>query len=282
MSLKHGFVEANGLRFHYIEAGAGPLVLLLHGFPEFWYGWRRQIPAIAAAGFRAVAPDLRGYNKTDRPRALSDYALPVVVDDVIALIAALGESRASLVGHDWGGVIAWYTAMHSPVKVERLTILNAPHPAAYERELRSLSSQFLRSAYALFFQLPILPEMLFRAGDFALLRRVLARGPAAEPEDVERYIEAFSSPGAFTGPLNYYRAALRFARPTCKPVKAPTLVLWGDRDPYLRSTLATGLERWVDDVRLQRFPRADHWLQHREPGDVNRALIAFLRASNFH
>jgi pimeloyl-ACP methyl ester carboxylesterase len=275
--VRHGFIEANGLRFHYAEAGSGPLVLLLHGFPEFWYGWRRQIPALAEAGFRVVAPDLRGYNTSDRPLEPAQYALPVLVDDVIALIAALGESSASVVGHDWGGVIAWYAAMKSPSAFQRLAILNAPHPAAYERELRTFSSQLLRSGYALFFQLPVLPEALFRTANFALLRRVLTGGPASDAADIDRYIEAFSLPGALTAPLNYYRAAVRFARPRCKRIVTRTLVLWGDRDPYLRPTLATGLEDWVDDVRVQRFPHADHWLHHRESDGVNRALIEFLR-----
>jgi epoxide hydrolase 4 len=269
-------IKANGLRFHFAEAGSGPLVLLLHGFPEFWYGWRRQMPALASSGHRVVAPDLRGYNKSDRPANVRDYALPILVDDVIALIAALGESRASLVGHDWGGVIAWYAAMRSPDTIERLAILNAPHPAAFERELRRLSSQTLRSAYALFFQLPVVPEALLRVGNCALLRQVLSRGPATDPEDVERYVEAFSSPGALSAPLNYYRAALRFPRPTCKRIRTPTVVLWGDRDPYLRHTLADGLEQWVDRIRVQRFRDADHWLHHREASAVNRALIDFL------
>jgi pimeloyl-ACP methyl ester carboxylesterase len=199
------------------------------------------------------------------------------VDDVLALIAVFGESRASLVGHDWGGVIAWYAAMQPHDALERLVILNAPHPAAYKAELRRLSSQVLRSAYAFFFQLPILPEMLFSTGNFALLRRVLAAGPAPDPGDVERYVAAFSCPGALTGALNYYRAALRYAHPEGRRIETPTLVLWGDRDPYLRPTLATGLDGWVADVRVRRFPHADHWLHHREASAVNRAIIEFLR-----
>jgi pimeloyl-ACP methyl ester carboxylesterase len=278
LATRFGRIQANGLSFHYAAAGSGPLVLLLHGFPEFWYGWRRQIPALASAGYRVVAPDLRGYNKTDRPPAVRYYALPVLVDDVIALIAAFGESRARVVAHDWGGAIAWHAAMQAPDKIERLAILNAPHPAAYQRELRRFSSQLLRSAYAFFFQLPAAPEALLRAANFALLRRILSRGPASGPADVERYIEGFSSPGALTAPLHYYRAALRFARPPWKRISTPTLVLWGDRDPYLRPTLADGLEQWVDNVRVQRFPSADHWLHHREASAVNRALIRFLRA----
>jgi pimeloyl-ACP methyl ester carboxylesterase len=277
MSAEFSTVEANGLRFHYAQSGSGPLVLLLHGFPEFWYGWRRQIPALAEAGFRVVAPDLRGYNRTDQPRSVGDYALPVLVNDVIALIAALGERTASVVGHDWGGVIAWYVAMHAPESVSRVAILNAPHPAAYRRELRTPSSQILRSSYALIFQLPVLPEALFSSGDFAVLRRVLARGPATHAREIEHYIEAFRSNGGLSGPLNYYRAALRFPRPPCKRIGTPTLVLWGDRDPYLRRTLADGLERWVDHVRVQRLPHADHWLHHLEAERVNRALIEFFQ-----
>ena len=200
LRLRQGFATANGVRFHYAEAGHGPLVLLLHGFPEFWYGWRRQMPALAKAGFRVVAPDLRGYNLTERPAGVPQYRLPLLVEDVVQLITALGETSAGLVGHDWGGMIAWYVAMHHPRLVRRLAILNAPHPAAYRRELRRFSSQAWRSAYAAFFQLPLLPERLLRARGFALLRRALRGGPARDPEDMKRYIDALARPGALTAP----------------------------------------------------------------------------------
>ena len=277
MHLQLGFVTANGVRFHYAEAGRGPLVLLLHGFPEFWYGWRRQIPALARAGFRVVAPDLRGYNLTERPAGVAQYRLPVLVADVVRLVNALGETRARLVGHDWGGVLAWYVAMHHPRLVRRLAILNAPHPAAYRRELRRFSSQAWRSAYAAFFLLPLLPERLLRARGFALLRRALRGGPARDPEDMKRYIDALARPGALTAALHYYRAALRHPHPDCLRIIVPTLVLWGERDPFLVSALADGLHEWVEDLTVERLPHATHWLHHEEPDRVNERLCAFLK-----
>lgn len=278
--MQHAFVAANGVRLHYAEAGHGPLVLLLHGFPDFWYGWRRQMPALAAANFRVVAPDLRGYDRSARPADVSQYRLALLVQDVIGLIEALGERSAALVGHDWGGIIAWYAAMHHPAFVERLVILNAPHPAAYRRELRKLSSQPWRSAYAAFFQMPWIPEVALRAGRFALLRRVLGGGPARDPDDMERYLAAFSGLSALKAALDYYRAAVRYPLPECLSTAVPTLVLWGERDPFLVPALADGLERWVERVVVERLPHAGHWLHHDEPDRVNQRLIAFLRAGN--
>src|SRR5690606_25014268 len=146
--MQHRSTPANGIGIHYVEAGSGPPIVLLHGFPEFWYAWRRQLPALAAAGFRAVAPDLRGYNLTEGPRGVERYRIEHLVEDAVGLIDALGETRVVLVGHDWGGVVAWYAAMLHPGRVSRLVVLNAPHPAAYARELRRLSSQVWRSGYA--------------------------------------------------------------------------------------------------------------------------------------
>src|SRR5579884_3024966 len=159
----HRHASVNGVRLHYVEAGRGPLVVLLHGFPEFWYSWRHQIPALAAAGFRVLAPDLRGYNESDKPPGVAAYGLERVAGDVAALVRHAGERRAAVVGHDWGGGIAWWLAMHRPDVVGRLAVLNAPHPAAFRRELRT-PGQLLRSWYVFFFQLPALPEWLFRAG----------------------------------------------------------------------------------------------------------------------
>src|SRR5262249_33835635 len=148
----HRHALVGGLRLHYVEAGAGPPVLLLHGFPEFWYSWRHQLPALAGAGFRAWAPDLRGYNESEKPAGVRNYRVRLLVEDVAGLIRHTGAGRATVVGHDWGGVIAWRLAMDRPELVERLVILNAPHPGAFLRELRN-PAQWLRSAYVLFFQL---------------------------------------------------------------------------------------------------------------------------------
>jgi pimeloyl-ACP methyl ester carboxylesterase len=279
----HREAVVNQVRLHYVEAGAGPLVVLLHGFPEFWYSWRHQIPALAQGGFHVVAPDLRGYNESDKPIGVRNYRLPVLVGDVVALIESFGAGRAFVVGHDWGGVIAWVLAMRRPDVVERLVTLNAPHPAAYYRELWRNPRQWLRSWYILLFQLPWLPEWMLRRGNYALLQRML-QGPVTRPgafsdEDVERYRRALEQPGARTAIVNYYRALVRHGRGvprTFPPIAAPTLVLWGERDAYLGVGLTRGLDRWVPHLRVERLPDAGHWLQVERPDEVNRHLLAFL------
>lgn len=275
----HREARVNGVRLHYVEAGTGPLVLLLHGFPEFWYEWRLQIPALAAAGFRVVAPDLRGYGQSEKPRGICGYRVEVLVADVVGLIRHLGAERASLVGHDWGGVIAWYFAMLHPERLERLAVLNAPHPAAFARELRT-PDQLRRSAYAFAFQLPWLPELLLRAGDFRLLERVLRTEPlrpgAFSDRDIERYEEAWREPGALRAMTDYYRA-VRCGRPPVRAIHVPTLLIWGERDRHLRPRLTEGLRGWVPELRLERIPDASHWVAVDAPDRVNRLLSDFLR-----
>jgi pimeloyl-ACP methyl ester carboxylesterase len=265
------------VRLFFAQSGppGGPPVVLLHGFPEFSYGWRYQLPALAAAGMRAIAPDLRGYGRSPKPPAVRDYGISLLASDVVDLIRRECGGCAHVVGHDWGGIVAWWLAMHHPEAVDRLVILNAPHPAAYLRELRRTPSQVLRSWYVLFFQLPWLPEWSIRAFDFAMLRW-LFRG-----KDAARYVEAFTDRRSLTAAINYYRAAFR-AGPGAmvrgvRPVRAPTLVIWGGRDRYLVPQLADRLEQWVPNVRVVRLPRASHWVQHDEPGRVNQLLIDFLR-----
>ena len=276
----HHVADVGKIRLHYVEAGEGPLVVLLHGFPEFWYEWRHQIPALAAAGFRVVAPDMRGYNLSDKPEGVERYRVELLVEDVAGLVRHLGTERAHVVGHDWGGVVAWYFAMLRPELLDRLVVLNAPHPAAFAREIVK-PDQMLRSAYAGFFQLPAVPELALRAGDFALLERVLrtepARPGAFTDADVERYKEAFAQPGALTASLNYYRAFARRDRPAVRAIAAPTLLVWGEKDPHLVVRLTEGLEEWVPGIRVERIPEASHWVAADEPERVNRLLAGFLR-----
>src|SRR5919107_881423 len=207
MKLAHRYADLGDVRLHYVEAGGGPPVLLLHGFPPFWYGWRHQLPALVEAGFRVVAPDMRGYNLSDKPPGVRAYRVELLARDVERLILACGERTASVVGHDWGAIVAWIVAMLHPERVGRLAILNVPHPA---RLLDALLSpmQLLRSSYVFFFQIPRLPEEVFRAGDFALLRSALRRDPVRAgtftAEDIERYVGAMARPGALTATLNYY------------------------------------------------------------------------------
>lgn len=283
----------NDLRFHSVEAGDGPLVLLLHGFPEFWYAWRRQLLALADAGFHAVAPDLRGYNRTEKPPGVDSYRLDRLVEDVVALAEAFGEPPVHIVGHDWGGLIAWEVAGRRPEIVDRLAVLNAPHPRAYERELRR-PEQLLNSWYTAFFQLPFVPETLLTGANSALVGRLLEEDPvsgdAFTDADIKRYREAASRPGAMRAAINYYRAVGRAtvraslssgARPPgatqASDIDVPTLLLWGLQDVALSPRLTTGLDRWIDDLQIERFPHASHWLQADAPEQVNEQLVDFLQ-----
>jgi pimeloyl-ACP methyl ester carboxylesterase len=279
----HREAIVNGVRLHWVEAGSGPLVVLLHGFPEFWYSWRHQIPALAAAGFRVLAPDLRGYNLSDKPPGVACYRLEALTADVAGLISHAGASSATVVGHDWGGGIAWTLALRRPEVVGKLAVLNAPHPAAFLRELRR-PGQLLRSWYMFFFQLPWLPELLLRAGNFASLERTLRRDPLRpavfSEDDIRRYKEALSRPGALTAAVNYYRAAFRQlhrASDATPPITVPTLLIWGERDHYLGPRLTEGLERWVPGIRIERLPGVSHWIQNDAPERVNELLVEFLR-----
>lgn len=273
--MEHVRVETGGVTLHCVAAGSGPLLVLLHGFPESSYAWRRQMPGLAAAGFRVVAPDLRGYGESDRPKGVAAYRVQALVDDVAGLIERLGMERAVVVGHDWGGVVAWYTAMLRPERVRRLVVLNAPHPAAYARELRRGSSQLWRSWYAGMHQLPWLPERAWQAFDHALLRKVLGGGPARTRAEEDVYVDAFSRPGGMTPALNYYRAAVRHGAPRATTVRAPTLLVWGERDRYLVPELTLGLERWVPELRIQRLSEAGHWVHHEEAERVTALISAF-------
>ncbi len=276
-----GGAQVGDVRLHWIEAGAGAPVLLLHGFPENGHAWRHQLPALAAAGFRAVAPDLRGYNRSDKPSGHRNYTIERLVDDVVGLVRALGAERVHLVGHDWGGVVAWYVAMLRPDVVERLVIINAPHPAIFSREIRKLD-QFLRSWYVYFFQLPALPEWAIRRDGFALLDRIFRYDPvrpgAFTDADIRRYKEAAARPGALTAMLNYYRAA-RVPRPRPVPVRAPTLLIWGMRDQALSERNTEGLERWVPDLRIERIPDSSHWVMADAPERTNELIAGFLRST---
>ncbi len=279
----HEDVVAGEVRLHVVKAGAGKPVLLLHGFPEFWFSWRYQIADLAAANFHVVAPDMRGYNTSEKPHGVAAYDIRKLVADVVALIDHLGVEKVSVVAHDWGGIVAWYLAMWHPERVERLAILNAPHPAAYRRDLFT-TDQWRRSWYVLFFQLPWLPEAMLRARDFAFIERTLSSDvsnlDAFANNETRQYKAAFKHPGALTSAINYYRgagrSAARGAIDDVRPIACPTLVVWGERDRYLSPTLANGLEAHVSDLQVRRLPGAGHWVQLDEPGKVSAMLVEFL------
>jgi pimeloyl-ACP methyl ester carboxylesterase len=282
--VRHERVAGGDVALHVVRAGEGPAVVLLHGFPEFWYSWRHQIEPLVAAGFSVGAPDLRGYNLSDRPSDVGAYRLDRLVEDVAAVIRSTGRPRAHVVGHDWGGVIAWALAASRPELVDKLVIMNAPHTRLYVETLRRNLRQVLRSWYVLFFRLPALPERALAAGNYAAIRRMLKRYPAERgafsDADVERYVEAISRPGALRAGLNYYRAnatgrGLRLGYSA--RTDAETLVIWGEKDPALVPELLDGLERVAPRVRVHRMPEVSHWVQSEAPDEVNRTLIEFLR-----
>ena len=282
--IEHRYAQLGDVRLHYVEVGEGPLVLLLHGFPQFWYMWRFQIPALAGAGFRVVAPDMRGYNLSEKPRGVSSYRVELLARDVEHLILACGEESAMVVGHDWGAAVAWVTAMMYPERVKRLGILNVPHPERFARGLLR-PAQLLRSSYMFFFQIPRLPEKGLVVGDFASLRYALRNEqmhPGAFTDvDIERYVEALARPGALTAALNYYRALFRRnplkARALLRRIEAPVMVIWGERDRYLSKELAEPAPAWVPNLRVERLPDASHFVAEDRPDEVNSLLIGFLK-----
>ncbi|WP_437312136.1 alpha/beta fold hydrolase [Sorangium sp. So ce388] len=283
--LSHRFTERGGVRLHYVEAGEGPLVVLLHGFPELWYSWRHQIPALVEAGYRVIAPDMRGYNLSDKPAGVAAYAIDELTADVAALIQAAGAERAAaVVGHDWGGGVAWAFAMRYPALLERLAILNCPHPARLLAGFRT-ARQLRKSWYMFFFQLPKVPELLAQRNDYALFRASVQEDPrrpgAVTDEDLARYLEAWSRPGALTATINYYRAAFRPSsmRDLGKSprIDTPVLVIWGEHDRYLGSELAAPDPELVPNARVTRIPDASHFVHYDRPERVNQLLLEFLR-----
>lgn len=281
-SLLHRYLEGNGVRLHYVEAGSGPLVVLLHGFPEYWYTWRYQIPALVAAGYRVVAPDLRGYAHSSKPEPVGAYAVDHVADDVARLIAECGEQRAVVIGHDWGGATAWRLAMRHPEVIERLVILNMPHPVVFARALRT-PQQLLRSWYIFFFQLPWLPEALLASHDYAVMRQLFENDPvrpgAYSPEDVDRMVKAMAMPGAATAAINYYRAAVQHPGRVLadrRPIEAPVLLIWGMQDRHLGPELAELDWRWVPNGRVEKIQEAGHFVQADAPDRVNELVLEFI------
>ena len=281
--LAHKFALVNGVRLHYVEAGEGPLVVFLHGFPQYWYAWRRQVAALASAGFRAVAVDMRGYNLSDKPEGVASYRMEALVGDVVALARHLGAEHVTLVGHDWGGSVAWAAAMAHPALVERLVVINAPHPAALARELETKNwRQMWRLAYVGLFQIPRLPEAALRAGGFTAIRRVFREEPvrpdAFSDEEIESYVAALREPGALTAAINYYRAAVR-GRKSLAPqrIEQPTLIIWGDRDAHLGVELTEGLDDWLSRYRIVHLPDVSHWVLEEAPDHVTKLILEALQ-----
>lgn len=279
-------VMTPSVRLHYVTAGDGPLVVLLHGFPEFWYSWRHQITSLVEAGFRVVAPDQRGYNLSEKPWSVPAYRPHVLARDVAELIDSFGGRAHAVVGHDFGGPIAWWFAHRYGDSIEKLALINAPHPRRYFRELRK-PAQLRKAWYAAMFQLPRLPEYLLGRNDFDFMRRSIRanrtpRGSLGRAIE-ERYVESWKA-GSITSMLNYYRATFREALPRRaptygakqRPFEKPVLVIWGDRDAAMTPDQAEQRDEWSPDVQVVHLPGVGHWSNEDAPEEVNEALLKFL------
>jgi epoxide hydrolase 4 len=277
---QHEYITTNGVKLHYVTQGTGPLMLMLHGFPECWYSWRHQIP-VFAQHFQVVAVDLRGYNDSDKPTEQSAYIMDEFIKDVEGLIRGLGHEKCILVGHDWGGAIAWSFAYAHPNMVERLIILNLPHPAKFSQGLFQ-PQQLLRSSYIFLFQLPGIPELLLQSGDYQIIPKIIQgtafNKDAFNQQDLETYQKAAAKPGALTAMLNYYRNVFSnslFNR-TWGVLDVPTLMIWGENDTALGKELTYGTENYVKDLEIKYIPRCGHWVQQEKPELVNQYIREFL------
>jgi epoxide hydrolase 4 len=291
--MEHKYAEVNGVKLHYVCSGSGKLMLFLHGFPEFWYEWKNQLAEFGQDHF-AVAPDMRGYNLSDKPESLADYQVDVLVDDVKALADHLGYSKLTLIAHDWGGAIAWVFALKYPSYLEKLIIINAPHPIVFQRELIENSSQQEASQYMLVFRSEQAESILSSENYAPLVQNTLSEGLEKgffTEEDKQAYLAAWSQPGALTGGLNYYRAA-EVGPPTNEEdksrltafsanfpdpiIQVPTLVIWGEKDPYLLLGNLEGLSDYVPNLTIKRIEDGSHWVVHEQPKLVNQYIREFI------
>ena len=278
--MRSEFIDANGIRFHYLTDGEGPLVVLLHGFPQFSYEYRHLVPALARAGYRAVAPDMRGFGKTSRPARIEDYALETLGNDVAALVDALGESKAHVLGHEWGAIVAAEAALSHPDKVARLILVNGAPAITLGRAIHHSRRQRIRSSYILFFRTPRLPEWWLTVGHGLFMRLLLPDAVGAR--DLAVYRDAICQPRAAWAGLAYYRSIAHTIQADSnrlrgKRIAAPTLVLWGERDRSLRRDLTNWIDRQlIDPPRVVFFPDVGHWVIEDRPDDVAREVIAFI------
>ena len=285
--LQHGWSEStktvNGLNLHVVEAGdeGAPLLILLHGFPEFWWAWRHQITPLADSGYHVVVPDMRGYNTSDKPQEVSAYTIDILTADVIALADAFGADRFDLVAHDWGAVIGWWVAAKHPDRLKRVVLMDGPHPDVWGKQAMKHPTQALKSTYVAFFQLPWVPEATLGSFDNAGLKAMIrgsAKPDTFEPGALEHYSEAWSHPGSVTAMLNYYRA-LRERPKESEPARLspPTLILWAADDVFLEKHVAEAGLALCDDGKLEMVEGASHWLHIEQPERINARVLEWLR-----
>jgi len=279
---KHEYIKTNNIRMHYVTFGQGKLLILLHGFPEFWYSWRFQINELGKY-FRVVAPDLRGYNKTDKPKGVENYKINILIQDILGLVEGLEESKAVIIGHDWGGALSWEFAKCFPNKTEKLVILNCPPISVLQEEILKNKDQARRSQYIMFFQTPEVPEKSFSARNYELLRstytNMAIKKELWDDDTLNKYVKALELPSIACG-INYYRASYKFPLSTKQSklkVQCPTLVIWGEQDKALSIKLTEYFSDIVEGIYMIKFiPTAGHWVQLEEPELVNKYILEFL------
>ena len=278
------YININGVRLHILQSGPieGPLIILLHGFPEFSYAWRRQIPYLASIGFRVWAPDQRGYNLSDKPKGIAAYTLDELAKDVIGMIDAAKQKQAFLAGHDWGGSVAWYVSTKYPERIKKMIVLNMPHRNIMKEHLRSNLLQRQRSKYIFFFQIPWLPEIRMKLQNFKGLKKVLkysSHPGTFNDTDPDIYYQVWSKPRAYHSMLNWYRAAIQ------KPpvyennpkIIVPTLLIWGELDNFLGVEMAQPSIDLCENGRLVIIEEATHWVQHEKAEQVNKLMAGFFQ-----
>ena len=290
--IEHAYADVNGVRLHYAFCGGGPLIMFLHGFPEYWDMWKGQLKEFGK-DHMAVAPDMRGYNLSSKPQEVSQYKQKYLMEDIRQLAESLGYKKFTLVAHDWGGAVAWTFAMFYPQYLEKLIIVNSPHPVTFERELRDNPGQRKASSYMLLFRSPEAEKKLSKNNYSWLLNMAfgdIIKSGVLKEEDIQGYINAWSQLGALTGGLNYYRAtnvaALENLEEALKRpalgeslpvITVPTLVIWGEKDKALLIGCMGGLEKYVPNLSVERIPDASHWVVREKPGQVNLLIREFLK-----
>ena len=283
-NIEFKYIDTNGITLHVALAGPedGELVILLHGFPEFWYGWRNQIDALVRSGYRVAVPDQRGYNKSDKPAGRKAYTIDILAQDIAGLIKSMDREDAFIIGHDWGGAVGWHLAATHPEVVRGFIAVNIPHMGVFPRVLLQAPSQLIRSIYMAFFQLPILPERLMRTKDFEHMAKGIrrtGRAGAFTAGALESYKSAWREPGALSGMLNWYRA-LPFSinKINTDRINVPVKIIWGDKDPFLSKKLAAESLKFTDTREVTWVHGATHWVHLEEPHTVNREIFTFITA----
>jgi pimeloyl-ACP methyl ester carboxylesterase len=283
--LRHEFIKVNGIRMHYVTMGNGSLIILLHGFPEFWYSWRYQIPTLSDQ-FKVVAPDMRGYGETEKPVKIDSYKIEKIVKDIVELVCKLGYEKAIIAGHDWGGIIAWCIAMMAPDVVEKLIIMNAPHPGVYSKHMLKNIKQMLRSWYVFFFLIKGIPELILSVNNYKILKSSLLKSSVRKKvfteKDIAAYVSSWKS-GGVSGGINYYRANLNlryWSNPNSvsfPKIKVPVLQIWAEDDIFLGKELTKNTQEFIDaPYRLHLIPNCGHWLQQEASDELNGVMIKFL------